>query len=109
MERYISESVANGNCLNNMLDNGTRGQDVCGQTRLNKWTRRSAAGRGDDRKANVGKQRRKARLRHFFPASTASPFLHAIILIFGAVTISFDSILNEASLTMNVHTSSHSR
>jgi hypothetical protein len=35
--------------------------------------------------------------------------LHAIILILGVVTISFCSILNDACLTMNVHTSSHSR
>ena len=52
---------------------------------------------------------RRQRRRYFFPASIASPFLHAMILIFGALTISLDSILKDASLTMNVHTSSHSR
>lgn len=46
---------------------------------------------------------------YFLLASIASPLLHATILIFGAGTISFDSILNDASFTMNVHTSSHSR
>lgn len=39
----------------------------------------------------------------------ASPFLHAIIFMRGAETISFDSILNDGFLTMNVHTSSHKR
>lgn len=46
---------------------------------------------------------------YFFPASIASPFLHAMIFIFGAVIVSFDSILNDAFLTRNVHTSSHNR
>lgn len=46
---------------------------------------------------------------YFFPASIASPFLHAMILIFGAVTVSFDSILNDAFFTRKVHTSSHNR
>ena len=46
---------------------------------------------------------------YFLLASIASPLLHATILIFGAGTISFDSILNDASFTMNVHTSSQSR
>lgn len=46
---------------------------------------------------------------HFFPASIASPFLHAMILILDAVTISFDSILNEGFFTINVQTSSQSR
>ena len=46
---------------------------------------------------------------HFLPASMASPFLHATILIFGAVTISFCSILNAGFFTMNVHTSSQRR
>ena len=39
----------------------------------------------------------------------ASPFLHATILILEAETISFDSILKEGFLTMNVHTSSQRR
>jgi hypothetical protein len=46
---------------------------------------------------------------HFLPASTASPFLHATILILGVLTISFDSILNCALRRLNVHTSSHRR
>ena len=46
---------------------------------------------------------------YFFPASMASPFLHATILILGAETISFDSILNVGFLTINVHTSSQRR
>lgn len=46
---------------------------------------------------------------HFFPDSMASPFLHATILILFVETISLDSILNEAFLTMNVQTSSHKR
>ena len=46
---------------------------------------------------------------YFFPASIASPFLHAMIFIFGAVIVSFDSILNDAFFTRNVHTSSHNR
>ena len=46
---------------------------------------------------------------YFFPASITSPFLHAIIFILGAVIISFDSILKDASFTRNVHTSSHNR
>jgi hypothetical protein len=48
-------------------------------------------------------------LGYFFPASMASPFLHAIIFMRGAETISFDSILNDGFFTMNVHTSSHKR
>lgn len=46
---------------------------------------------------------------YFFPASMASPFLHAMIFMRGADTISFDSILNDGFLTINVHTSSHRR
>lgn len=54
--------------------------------------------------------RELARLDHgFLPASIASPFLQATILTFCVVTISFDSILNCAFLTMNVHTSSQRR
>ena len=50
-----------------------------------------------------------AQVCHFFPASMASPFLHAMIFIRGADTISFDSILNDGFLTINVHTSSQRR
>ena len=46
---------------------------------------------------------------YFFPASIASPFLHAMILIRGALTMSLDSILNVGFLTMKVQTSSQSR
>lgn len=46
---------------------------------------------------------------YFLPASITSPFLHAMIFIFGAVICSFDSILNDAFFTRNVHTSSHKR
>ena len=46
---------------------------------------------------------------HFLPASMASPFLHATILILAADTCSLDSILNVGFLTMNVQTSSHRR
>ena len=49
----------------------------------------------------------RAVLVHFFPASMASPFLQAIILILGAETISLPSILNEGFFTMKVQTSSH--
>ena len=52
---------------------------------------------------------RRPQRDYFFPDSIASPFLHATILILGVVTISFDSILKEAFLTMNVQTSSHRR
>lgn len=48
-------------------------------------------------------------LYFFVPSKARSPFLHAIILILGVVTMSLDSILNEAFRAMNVHTSSHSR
>lgn len=43
------------------------------------------------------------------PLSIASPFLQAMIFIFGALTSSLLSILKEASLTINVHTSSQRR
>jgi hypothetical protein len=46
---------------------------------------------------------------HFFPASMASPFLHAMILMRCALTMSLDSILNVGFLMMKVHTSSHRR
>jgi len=46
---------------------------------------------------------------YFLDGSIASPFLQAMILIFWAWTISFDSILKEGFLTMNVQTSSHRR
>lgn len=52
---------------------------------------------------------RLGRRYYFLPASMASPFLQATILIFGAETTSFDSILNCGFFTMNVHTSSHRR
>lgn len=46
---------------------------------------------------------------YFLPDSIASPFLHATIFTFAADTISFDSILNCAFLTINVQTSSQRR
>ena len=59
--------------------------------------------------ARGGKRKGDGIPYYFFPASMASPFLHATILIFGADTISFDSILNVGFFTMNVHTSSQRR
>lgn len=46
---------------------------------------------------------------YFLDGSIASPFLQAMILIFWAWTISFDSILKEGFLTIKVQTSSHRR
>lgn len=48
-------------------------------------------------------------LSYFLPASMASPFLQAMILILDALTMSFDSILKLGFFIINVHTSSHSR
>lgn len=63
-----------------------------------------ARGRGN------GRHTTRAALPHYFlPASIASPFLHAIILIRGLETLSLPSSLKVACLTMNVHTSSHRR
>src|SRR5258708_7166442 len=50
-----------------------------------------------------------SRKHHFFPESITSPFLHAMILILEACTISFPSILNDGFLTTNVQTSSQNR
>jgi hypothetical protein len=71
-------------------------------------------GSSSKKKKKEGKKKKKEKEKcipdpHFFPGSIASPFLHAIILIRGAFTISFDSILNDGFLTINVQTSSHSR
>ena len=66
--------------------------------------------RGQDRETiPLGEMTQRMVAVYFFPASMASPFLHATILIFGADTWSLDSILNVGFLTMNVHTSSHRR
>ena len=72
---------------------------------------KTKSGTGEDGKKETecSARNRAVYMLHFFPASMASPFLHATILIFGAVTISFDSILNAGFLTMNVHTSSQRR
>ena len=66
-------------------------------------------GKTGDRGGRGRRPARRAAGAYFFPASMASPFLQATILIFGAETSSFDSILNVGLLTMNVHTSSHRR
>ena len=68
-----------------------------------------ARDRAEDMAANISERRTEHTTPHFFPASAASPFLHAMILIFWQLTISFDSILKFGFVTMKVQTSSHSR